>query len=295
MRDGAAGDGLHIRLHGTAPVPLDLELHCAPGQVLALVGASGAGKTTVLRCIAGLHGSAAHGPAAHGLVAGLVRCGGQTWLDTAAGVDLPPHRRAVGLVFQDYALFPHMTALANISAAMGHLPRRDRAARARGLLSLVRLDGMEGRRPAELSGGQQQRVALARALARDPAVLLLDEPFAAVDRPTRRALQADLAVLRRQLVIPVVLVTHDLDDTLLLADTVAVLDAGQVLQHGLPAEVARHPAGPRVAWLLGTGAPGPLPPKEAPAWLPETGPDPAHEDAGAFTRGLGAASRRTHI
>jgi len=247
--DAAAGDGLHVQLRSNGPVPLDLELRCAPGQVLALVGASGAGKTTALRCIAGLHRPGA----------GLVRCGGQTWLDTAAGIDLAPHRRAAGLVFQDYALFPHMTALANVIAGMGHLPRRERAKRACGLLSLVRLDGMEGRRPAELSGGQQQRVALARALARDPAVLLLDEPFSAVDRPTRRALQADLARLRRQLAIPVVLVTHDLDDTLLLADAVAVLDAGQVLQHGPPAEVARHPVSPRVAWLLGTEAPSPAP------------------------------------
>ena len=247
--DDAAPDGLHVRLRSAAPVPLDLELRCAPGQVLALVGASGAGKTTALRCIAGLHRPAA----------GLVRCAGRTWLDTAARLDLAPHRRAAGLVFQDYALFPHMTVLANVAAGMGHLPRRGRAERARGLLSLVRLDGMEDRRPAELSGGQQQRVALARALARDPDVLLLDEPFSAVDRPTRRALQADLAQLRRQLAIPVVLVTHDLDDTLLLADAVAVLDAGQVLQHGPPAEVARHPASPRVAWLLGTEAPSPAP------------------------------------
>jgi len=245
MRDGAAAEnGLHVRLQSTAPVTLDLDLRCAPGHVLALVGASGAGKSTTLRCVAGLH----HPDT------GLVRCGGRTWLDTVAGVNVPVHQRATGLVFQDYALFPHMTALANVAAAMGHLPRRKRAARARDLLSLVHLDGMERRRPAELSGGQQQRVALARALARDPDVLLLDEPFSAVDRPTRRALQADLASLRRQLAIPVVLVTHDLDDTLLLADTVAVLDAGCVLQHGSPLEVARHPASPRVAWLLGTEA-----------------------------------------
>lgn len=236
------GTGLHVQVRATAPVALDLELHCAPGQVLALVGASGAGKSTALRCIAGLH-RPGHG---------LVRCAGRTWLDTAGGVDLPPYQRSAGLVFQDYALFPHMTALANVAAAMGHLPRRERTARARGLLALARMEGMEDRRPAELSGGQQQRVALARALARDPAVLLLDEPFSAVDRPTRQALQADLALLRRQLAIPVVIVTHDLDDTLMLADEVAVLDAGQVLQRGSPAEVARHPAVPRVAWLLGT-------------------------------------------
>ena len=230
-----------VRVLGTTPVSFDLELRCPPGRVLALVGASGAGKSTVLRCIAGLHRPDA----------GLVRCAGRTWLDTAAGIDLPPHRRAAGLVFQDYALFPHMTALANVAAAMGHFPRRERTERARALLSLARLDGLGGHLPAELSGGQQQRVALARALAREPGVLLLDEPFSAVDRPTRRALQADLADLRRRLAIPVILVTHDLDDTLLLADEVAVLDAGRVLQRGPPAEVARHPAGPRVAWLLG--------------------------------------------
>ncbi len=282
MRDGAAApDGLHVQLHSAAPVPLDLGLHCAPGQVLALVGASGAGKTTVLRCIAGLRRPDA----------GLVRCGDRTWFDTAAGVDVPPHRRAAGLVFQDYALFPHMTALANVAAAMGHLPRRDRAARARGLLALVRLDGMEGRRPAELSGGQQQRVALARALARDPDVLLLDEPFSAVDRPTRRALQADLAQLRRQLAIPVVLVTHDLDDTLLLADAVAVLDAGQVLQQGPPAEVARHPISPRVAWLLGTEAPSPAAAAKASGCPAGIGPEPVREDVGASTSGFGLASR----
>jgi len=285
--DAAAVDGLHVQLHSAAPMPLDLELRCAPGQVLALVGASGAGKTTTLRCVAGLHRPDA----------GLVRCAGRTWLDTAAGVDLPPHRRTAGLVFQDYALFPHMTALANVVAGMGHLPRRERAARARGLLSLVRLDGMEGRRPAELSGGQQQRVALARALARDPDVLLLDEPFSAVDRPTRRALQADLASLRRQLAIPVVLVTHDLDDTMLLADTVAVLDGGRVLQHGPPSEVARHPADSRVAWLLGTEAPASTRPLKVSGWLPGIRMEPAHparEDIGAFTGSFGPASRRTH-
>lgn len=256
LLDGAdaKAEGLYVRLQANAPVALDLELRCAPGQVLALVGASGAGKSTALRCIAGLH-RPEHG---------VVRCGGRTWLDTAAGVDLAPHRRVAGLVFQDYALFPHMTALANVEAAMEHLPRRQRVTRARELLALARLDGLEDRRPAELSGGQQQRVALARALARDPAVLLLDEPFSAVDRPTRRALQTDLASLRRQLAIPVVLVTHDLDDTLPLADEVAVLDEGQVLQHGTPANVMRHPAGSRVTWLLGTEVPGPatqMPPR----------------------------------
>ena len=127
------------------------------------------------------------------------------WLDTATGIDLPPHQRAVGVVFQDYALFPHMTALGNVAAAMSHLPRRSREARARELLASVHLAALEHRHPGELSGGQQQRVAVARALARDPAVLLLDEPFSAVDRATRRRLQAELASLRRALSIPVLL------------------------------------------------------------------------------------------
>ncbi len=232
--------GLEAALSATVPIPLDIGFACAPGELLALVGPSGAGKSTALRCVAGLHRAAR----------GAVRCGGATWFDAAKGTDLPAHRRAAGLVFQDYALFPHMTALGNLVAAMGHRPRGDRAAKARELLALVHLAGLEDRRPAELSGGQQQRVAVARALARDPAVLLLDEPFSAVDRATRRRLQAELATLRRSLSIPIVLVTHDLDEALALADRMCLMHRGRGLQTAPPAEMLARPASAEVARLL---------------------------------------------
>jgi molybdate transport system ATP-binding protein len=156
----------------------------------------------------------------------------------------------VGLVFQNYALFPHMTAQQNVEAAMGDAPRPARAARARTLLRLVHLEGLEARRPSQLSGGQQQRVAVARALARDPAALLLDEPFASVDKVTRQRLYAELAELRAQISIPTVLVTHDFDEAARLADTMCLLDHGAVLQIGAPADVLARPAGVRAAQLV---------------------------------------------
>jgi molybdate transport system ATP-binding protein len=240
MAEGAPSAGLVASLSARAPIPLALDFACAPGELLALVGPSGAGKSTALRCVAGLHRAEA----------GSVRCAGQTWFDAAGAIDLPAHRRAAGLVFQDHALFPHMTALNNLVAAMGHRPRRERAARARALLALVHLAGLEDRRPEELSGGQQQRVAVARALARDPAALLLDEPFSAVDRATRRRLQAELAALRRSLSIPIVLVTHDLDEALALADRMCLMHRGRGLQTAPPAEVLARPASAEVARLL---------------------------------------------
>jgi len=235
-----ADPGLRLRLQSTAPIALDLALECAPGELVAIIGPSGAGKSTTLRAIAGLHHP----------TSGSVVCGGQVWLDTARGLDLPAHRRRVGLVFQDYALFPHMTALGNVMAAMGHLPAAERAPRAAALLARVHLAGLEERRPAELSGGQQQRVAVARALARDPAVLLLDEPFSAVDRATRRRLQVELANLRQGLSIPIILVTHDLDEAASLADRMVLLHRGRGLQTASPAEMLARPASAEVARLL---------------------------------------------
>lgn len=240
MRDGAAGAGLTLRLAATAPIPLDLSLSIAPGALLALVGPSGAGKSTVLRCIAGLHRAGQ----------GCIDCAGATWFDAATGTNQPLHRRPVGLVFQDYALFPHMTAAANVLAAMGHVPKAARPERVRALFAMVHLSGFEERRPAKLSDGQQQRVAVARALARDPAILLLDEPFSAVDRATRRRLQAELAVLRRSLAIPILLVTHDLEEALALADRMVVMHCGRGLQAGTPAELLTRPASAEIARLL---------------------------------------------
>jgi len=233
-------DGLRVALNQTGPIPLHAEFSCAPGELLALVGPSGSGKSTILRAIAGLYRPQQ----------GLIACNGSLWLNTETGIDTPPHRRSVGFVFQSYALFPHMTALDNVKAALAHRPASERADRARSLLRLVHLDGLEGRRPAALSGGQQQRVAVARALARDPSVLLLDEPFSAVDRRTRRGLHHELQELRAAVSMPIVLVTHDLDEAADLADLLCVLDRGETLQTGRTSEVLSAPASNRVREAL---------------------------------------------
>jgi len=233
--------GLHARLRQRAPIPLDATLSCAPGELLALVGPSGSGKSTLLRCIAGLHAAAG----------GAIRCNGETWFDAATAVNHPVQARRIGFVFQSYALFPHLTALDNVAAALGHLPAAERLARAQELLARVHLDGLENRKPAALSGGQQQRVAVARALARDPAVLLLDEPFSAVDQVTRRKLQQELARLRAHLNIPMLLVTHDLDEARMLADRITILHHGTTLQSGTPDEVMTRPQSAAIARLVG--------------------------------------------
>ncbi len=231
---------LTVRLKQSRPIPLDVELTCAAGEVLALVGPSGSGKSTILRTVAGLYRPSE----------GSVDIGGATWLDTRNGIDLPPHRRKVGLVFQNYALFPHMSAQANVAAALGHLEKDARAARASELLSLVHLAGLDARKPAELSGGQQQRVAVARALARDPDVLLLDEPFSAVDRVTRQTLYNELDELRRSFPIPIIVVTHDFDEAARVARRMCLLDRGTILQTGAPCDVLARPTSVRAARLV---------------------------------------------
>ena len=209
-----------LRQHG--PIPLDVEFTCDPGHVLAIFGPSGSGKTTILRAIAGLARP----------VHARVQSGADTWTDTDAGIFWPPHRRAVGFVFQEYALFPHLTALGNVMTALGHRRRGERRAKAAELLAAVHLGGHDAKRPRELSGGERQRVALARALAREPAVLLLDEPFAAVDRAVRRRLHSEIDSLRRTLQMPLILVTHDFEDVLRLATDVLILDHGRAVAYG---------------------------------------------------------------
>jgi len=229
---------LKVRLAQRSPIPLDVELHCGPGELLALVGPSGSGKTSVLRAIAGLM------PIAEGRVA----IDDEVWLDSALGIDVAAERRPVGIVFQHYALFPHLSALANVSLALPHGAPPDTAQR---LLGDMHLDGLAGRRPHELSGGQRQRVALARALARSPRLLLLDEAFSAVDQPTRQALYDELVKLRERVGIPIVMVTHDLREARLLADRLCILEAGATLQDGPPEVVLSRPRNAHVAALVG--------------------------------------------
>jgi molybdate transport system ATP-binding protein len=214
--------GLTVRLAQAHPIRLAVEFTCDAGELLALVGPSGSGKTTILKTIAGLVHTRS----------GRIQAGGVAWLDTDHGLFLPPQARRVGLVFQSYALFPHLSALDNVAIAVSG--------------ERVNLAGLEERRPGALSGGQQQRVALARALARDPAVLLLDEPFSAVDQATRQTLYRELAELRRSLSLPIVLVTHDLFEARMLADRMVILDHGETMQSGTPGHVLSRPRNARV-------------------------------------------------
>ena len=241
MTTGAARGTLEVCVGQDAPIPLAVEFGLASGDLLALVGPSGSGKTTVLRTIAGLVRPRR----------GRISCQGECWFDAGAGIWLTPQERRVGLVFQDYALFPHLTAIENIALALGHRQGAERAAKAQALLDLVHLHGLEARRPDQLSGGQRQRVALARALAREPKALLLDEPFSAVDQMTRERLKLELVALRASLEMPIVLVTHDLDEALALADRICVLYRGRSLQTGKPDDLRLRPRSPTVARLVG--------------------------------------------
>jgi molybdate transport system ATP-binding protein len=221
---------------------LDVELYVTRGETLALAGPSGAGKTTMLRTIAGLVTPQT----------GTVVCGGETWLDTNADTNEPPERRAVGYVFQDYALFPHLSAWRNV--AYGLPKGGSREVRRRLAHAHLKRFGLEQRaeaKPHTLSGGERQRVALARALARDPKALLLDEPLSALDARTRASATRELAVTLATLDVPTVLVTHDFTEAAQLADEIAVIDNGKVVQRGTADELAAQPRSAFVADFAG--------------------------------------------
>ncbi len=203
-------------------------------ETVAVVGPSGAGKTSILHAIAGLERPDR----------GRITVGDDCWLDRDRRIDRAPQRRSVGLVFQDYALFPHMTVRANVG--YGGRERVDE------LLARMRIEPLADARPGELSGGERQRVALARALARDPSVLLLDEPLSALDAHTRAVVRRELAALLSDLALPTLLITHDFRDALVLADRVAVIVDGRLHQLGPPAEVAARPRSATVAAIAGT-------------------------------------------
>jgi molybdate transport system ATP-binding protein len=217
---------------------LDVAIRAEPGECLALAGPSGAGKTSVLRIAAGLLNPRA----------GRVACGGERWLDTNANLNVPPERRRCGYVFQDYALFPHLSAWRNVAYA---LPREGRHERALELLERMQLIDRAEARPHELSGGERQRVALARALAPRPSALLLDEPLAALDARTRAHAGRELARALRDAAVPALLVTHDFAEASLLGDRVAVMDAGRIVQEGSAAELASRPGTAFVADFTG--------------------------------------------
>jgi molybdenum ABC transporter ATP-binding protein len=210
-----------------------LHLSLEVASTLALVGPSGAGKTTVLRAVAGLMRPES----------GRIAVDDDLFFDGERGVDVPPERRRVGLVFQEYALFPHMSVRQNIEYARRH--------KADEYLERFRIGQLASARPDELSGGERQRVALARALARDPRVLLLDEPLSALDAHTKTAVRAELHDLLADLDIPVLLVTHDFDDAAALADRVSVIVEGTLRQTGTPSELVAAPADSFVASFTG--------------------------------------------
>jgi molybdate transport system ATP-binding protein len=208
--------------------------------LIVLLGPSGSGKSLTLRAIAGLLRPDA----------GRIELPSGVVFDSAARIDVVPQARSVGYVVQDLALFPHLTVAENIAFGLHGWPKERQRERVRELVELMSLEGLETRLPRETSGGQQQRVALARALAARPRVLLLDEPFSALDAPIRNALRREVSRLRRQLGLLALFVTHDLQEAFALADRIAVYDDGAVLQCGPRDEVFRTPATVRVAQLL---------------------------------------------
>ncbi len=214
-----------------------VDLVVAPGEFLALLGPSGCGKTTTLRIVAGFERPDA----------------GEVWIQGASMTAVPPYRRDVGLVFQSYALFPHLSVAENVAYGlrMRRVRKVERAARVEEALALVRLSGLGDRYPRQLSGGQQQRVAVARAIVIRPSVLLFDEPLSNLDARLRLAMREELRELQRTLRIATILVTHDQEEALTLADRIVVMNAGRVEQTGTPEDIYERPASRFVTEFIG--------------------------------------------
>jgi putative spermidine/putrescine transport system ATP-binding protein len=229
-----------VKNYGRTMVVRSISLDVMPGEIVALLGPSGCGKTTTLRMIAGL----------------VEPTDGKIVLFDKEISHVPVNRRNVGILFQSYALFPHMTVEKNIAFGLSVWQRRTPPARMRELVAeairLVRLQGFEKRYPSELSGGQQQRVALARALVVEPQVLLLDEPFGALDKALRVEMQDEVRALTTRLGLTTVLVTHDQEEAMIMADRIAVMNGGLIAQIGTAADLYERPADPFIADFIGT-------------------------------------------
>ncbi|HKP96472.1 MAG TPA: ABC transporter ATP-binding protein [Fibrobacteria bacterium] len=216
---------LRKRLHSAAgEMELAADMEMAEGECVALHGPSGAGKTTLLRMLAGLAAPDS----------GRIEVAGVAWYDSGAGINLPPQKRRVGLVFQDYALFPNMTVRGNLEYALQDPRAKSRVDE---ILEMTHLTEMAGRRPDTLSGGQKQRVALARALVSEPRILLLDEPLSALDQGLRGILQEEIAELQKRFRIATILVSHDLGEIFRLSRRVLCLEDGKIRKQGAPSEV----------------------------------------------------------
>jgi len=229
--------------HRTSHIALDFRRPTDRFSITVLFGPSGCGKTTTLRCLAGLERPDE----------GRINFGGTPWFDAEGRVFLTPQQRDIGYLFQEYTLFPHLTVAGNIAFGLRSVSRTEQRRRVGEMLDLIGLAGLENRYPKQISGGEQQRIALARVLVRRPRLLLLDEPLSALDQPTREQLRPELRRLLVKFGIPVVLVTHDRVEAMVLADHLIVLDHGKVLQQGEVEEVFNRPVDVEVSRIVGMG------------------------------------------
>lgn len=237
----AAGDVRleHLTKHyGNVPAVIDVSLQVKPGEFVSVLGASGAGKSTILRLVGGFEFPDS----------GAIKIGGKDI------TDLPPYRRDVNTVFQSYALFPHMTVAENVAYGLRQdgVPRAELTSRVRDALDMVQLRSLAYRKPSQISGGQQQRIALARALVKRPSVLLLDEPLGALDRKLRQEMQVELKLLQHRLDLTFVFVTHDQEEALAMSNRIAVMRDGRITQVGTPAELYDSPNNAYVAGFIGS-------------------------------------------
>jgi len=229
------------RFPGGAVIQANLTCRMDEFSITALFGPSGCGKTTILRCLAGLEQPEQ----------GTIRVGAEPWIHAATGTHWSPQKRDVGFLFQEYALFPHLTVEQNVGFGLAHVSRVDRMRQVRNILDRFGLTGLGDRFPQQISGGQKQRVALARVLVRKPKLLLLDEPLSALDHQIREQVRLELRTLLADFGIPVILVTHDRVEALTLADQLIVLDQGRVLQADVPETVYNRPKSVAVARMMG--------------------------------------------